>query len=177
MLLDGVVTSNLVLRNIDPDDVSENYVSWLNNPSINRFLEVRNSLVTLSTQKSFLEEVNQSKDSCLFGIFTMNGTLIGTTKVGPINATHRIAPLGILIGNSEYHGRGFGSESVNAVCSLFKENQLLRKINAGVMSANIASIRTFEKSGFSREGCRIKQLLDHNGEYTDEILFGRLLND
>jgi ribosomal-protein-alanine N-acetyltransferase len=176
MLLDSTVTSNLILRNISPDEVTENYVSWLNNPSINRFLEVRNSLVTLRTQKNFVEEVNSSKDSCLFGIFTLDNTLIGTTKIGPINFTHRTASLGILIGASEYHGLGFGSSAINTACNLFQENGLLRKINAGVMSANIASVRAFEKSGFSREGCRISQLIDLKGEFADEILFGKLLH-
>jgi RimJ/RimL family protein N-acetyltransferase len=45
------------------------------------------------------------------------------------------------------------------------------------MSANAASIRAFEKSGFSREGCRISQLIDINGEIADEILFGKLLHE
>ena len=70
MLLNGTVTDSLILRNIGPDEVTENYVSWLNNPSITRFLEVRNSQVTLETQKNFVEEINRSTDSCLFGIST-----------------------------------------------------------------------------------------------------------
>jgi ribosomal-protein-alanine N-acetyltransferase len=176
MILHGAATSSLLLRSIDPSEVTGDYVSWLNDYQITRFLEVRYSQVTLATQKNFVEEANQSEHSCLFGIFTPDDKLIGTTKVGPIDKNHKTAAIGLMIGSRAHHGLGYGSTTIRILCDIFMENGLIRKMNAGVMSANIASIRAFEKNSFTREGQRVSQLLGPEGDYMDEILFGKLLN-
>jgi ribosomal-protein-alanine N-acetyltransferase len=175
MLMVGSNSGDLILRNIDPLEVNGNYVSWLNDNSTNQFLEVRHSQVSISSQREFVEEINQSDDTCLFGIFAPGEVLIGTTKIGPINKIHETAAMGILIGSSKHRGLGYGSLTISIICKLFAENKILRKINAGVISENFASIRAFEKNSFLREGYRVSQFRGLEGKFMDEVLFGKVL--
>jgi len=72
VFLPEIVQSDLTLRNITPDQVSEEYVGWLVNPEINQFLEVRHEKVTLESQKQFIEDINSSYHSSIFGVFLMH---------------------------------------------------------------------------------------------------------
>lgn len=69
MFLPEIVQSDLTLRNITSDQVSEEYVAWLVKPEINQFLEVRHEKVTLERQKQFIEDINSSYHSSIFGVF------------------------------------------------------------------------------------------------------------
>lgn len=175
MFFPKINISNLTLKNIFPDQVSEEYVSWLTNPEINRFLEVRHQEVSLSSQRQFIEDVNSSSDSSLFGIFLEHSLLVGTIKIGPINSVHRTSDIGILVGSLKHHGKGIATNTITGVCNAFGQSKLIRKVNAGVISSNIASFRAFEKSGFVKEGLRIQQYIGPNGKLEDETLLGKLL--
>ena len=167
--------ANLTLRNIFPDQVSDEYIAWLRNPTINRFMESRHQEVSLSKQKLFIEGINASENSCLFGIFLDHALFVGTIKIGPIDRNHRTANIGILIGGVEHHGKGIGTNAIGGLCAKFGETSLIRKVNAGVISTNFGSVRAFEKNGFAREGLRVQQFKGPNGTTEDEILLGKFL--
>ena len=38
---EGVAPSRLLLRALEPGDLNATYLSWLNDPSVNRYLETR----------------------------------------------------------------------------------------------------------------------------------------
>jgi ribosomal-protein-alanine N-acetyltransferase len=176
MLFSEIVCSNLSLRNIFPNQVSNEYVSWLNNPDINRFLEVRHQVNNLETQKKFIEDVNESSDSSIFGIFLDHSIMVGTIKLGPINSIHRTAHIGIMIGAKEHHGKGIATTAISGLCKALEKTTLVRKVNAGVVSENLGSIRAFEKNGFILEGVSREQFLNENGLPLDVILLGKILN-
>jgi RimJ/RimL family protein N-acetyltransferase len=176
MFLPEIVQPNLTLRNFTPDQVSEEYVSWLSNPEINRFLEVRHETVTLKSQRVFIEDINNSVDSSIFGIFLEHKLLIGTIKVGPINTIHKTAHIGILIGSPENHGKGIATIAIGALCEALKRGSIVRKVNAGVISENIASLKAFENNGFVIEGVLKGQFLYKNSAPLDVVLLGRLLD-
>jgi RimJ/RimL family protein N-acetyltransferase len=176
MFLSEIVQHNLTLRNFTPDQVSEEYVSWLGNPVINRFLEVRHEKVTLSSQRKLIEVINDSEDTSIFVIFFEHKLMVGTIKVGPINSFHKTANIGLLVGSSEYHGRGIGTVAIGALCETLSKGSIVRKVNAGVISENVASLKAFKKNGFVTEGILKGQFLDENKVPLDVVLLGRLLN-
>jgi RimJ/RimL family protein N-acetyltransferase len=116
-----------------------------------------------------------STDSSLFGIFFEHTEFVGTVKIGNLNKIHKTADIGILIGRASHHGMGIGSGTIKAICESLNDGNLIRKLNAGVISTNLPSLRAFEKNGFLREGLRNKQFLGPNGNAEDEILFGKFL--
>lgn len=52
-----IETENLILRNMHLNDVSQEYVNWLNNPEINKYLSCA---VKYQTMKSCLDYVRLS---------------------------------------------------------------------------------------------------------------------
>lgn len=120
MLLPEIVQPGLTSRNITPDQVSVEYVGWLVNPEINQFLEVRHEEVTLESQKQFIEDINSSYRSSIFGVLLNHKSIVGTIKVGPINIIHKTAHIGILIGSREHHGKGIATNAIGALAGLIE---------------------------------------------------------
>ena len=73
------------LRELGPDDVTERYLAWLNDPEVKRYLETRHRRQDLVAIRAFVARVNASEDEHLFGIcLTADGRHIGNIKLGPI---------------------------------------------------------------------------------------------
>jgi len=159
-----------------PDEVSSEYLGWLANPRVNQFLEVKHERVTLESQKQFIEEINASKNSSIFGIYLDHKVMVGTIKVGPINTIHQNTPIGILIGEEKHYGKGIATTSIGALCDTLLKISKLHKVTAGVVSENLGSLRAFEKNGFIREGVLKQQFLHGNGVLMDVVLLGKFLD-
>ena len=129
MMTDGPIeTARLHLRNLTQADVTESYLSWLNDPKVLRYLEVRFAKVgDLKELGAFVKTVNDSTDTLMFGIFRKDtGQHIGNIKLGPIKFDHARAEIGFLIG-----------DRLN-----------LAKIGAGCYETNLGSMKALLKAGF-----------------------------
>lgn len=144
----------LTLRILTPQDVSSNYLKWLLDKEINRFLELR------MNPPSQIEELSASVDllysdpiTFMFGIFrNADKTHIGNIKLGPINHFHKFAEVGFLIGSKEDWGKGFASKAIKLVVRFAFEKLSLAKITAGCYADNKGSVKALLKSGFVLEG-------------------------
>ena len=146
-------TQNLKMRTLNANDASEEYLSWMQDYEINKYLESR-FYVPQDTGDliDFINSVNASEDSLLFGIFLKeNSQHIGNIKIGPIIARHARSEIGYLIGESSARGKGYAAEAIQEICRFSFDNLKLLKISAGVYEANISSIKTLLKAGFILE--------------------------
>jgi ribosomal-protein-alanine N-acetyltransferase len=167
----------LIYRFLTPDDVSDEYVRWLNDPEVNRYLETRFTGQTLETCRDFVLRMNDDPGQHLFGMFeSETNRHIGNIKLGFINPHHRKGQLSLFIGSKEFHGRGFATEAVTeitrwgfAVCDLLK-------IEAGCYDSNMASLSTFLKCGYSVEGYS-RSSLDSGGRRRGGFLLGITAED
>ena len=96
------------------------------------------------SQKKFIGEINASGNSSIFGIYLNHKIKVDTIKVGPINAIHQTVPIGILIGEEQHYGKGIATASIVALRGTLFKISKLRKVNAGVVSENLGSLRGFE---------------------------------
>ncbi|GAA0029530.1 GNAT family N-acetyltransferase [Bradyrhizobium ottawaense] len=152
----SISTPRLRLRTLFPADCSERYVSWLNQPEINRYLETRfGPPHTLESVRNYVSAVAERSDEHLFGIFLDGGVRhIGNIKVGPISSPHRVGDVGLLIGERDCWGRGIATEAIEAVCRYAFAQLRVRKLSAGMYAPNRGSTRAFEKVGWRHEGIR-----------------------
>jgi RimJ/RimL family protein N-acetyltransferase len=74
-----------------------------------------------------------------------------------------------------HHGKGIATIAIGALCEALKKGSIVRKVNAGVISGNIGSLKAFEKNGFLNEGLLKGQFLDVNGIPLDVVLLGKWL--
>lgn len=147
-LLDG---SRIALRQLQKADVTQDYVGWMNDPEINRYLESRHDTLTLADCQKFVED--RLADAWLFGIFVKDGGRhVGNIKLGSINRLYQRGDVGYLIGDRSCWGQGIATEAVGLV-TRFGFGQLgLHRIEAGCYADNLASLRVLMKSGYTVEG-------------------------
>lgn len=172
MLVDNIVTNRLVLRNLTAEDVDNNYVNWLHDVDVTKYLEVRFQINTLESVIEYIKSINGKSDSILFGLFLRDGKKhIGNIKIGPINPHHHRSEIGIMIGDRDEWGKGFASEAIGAVSDFCFNKLGLHKILAGCYEQNVGSLQAFLKVGFQQEG----SLSDHwadSGNYQAQLLLG-----
>ena len=91
----------IYLKRLTPKDVSVQYVSWLNDTNINRFLECRFAEHTYESVKKYIHDIGkEDSNELIFGIYTSKDSKhIGNIKLGPINKHHLHAAIGLVIGD------------------------------------------------------------------------------
>ena len=77
-------SKNLIFKPLSLDHLSNDYVDWLNDKEVNKYLETGNNY-TLDKLENFLIEV-EKKDIYFWAIHLKeNDTHIGNIKIDPIN--------------------------------------------------------------------------------------------
>ncbi len=76
----------------------------------------------------------------------------------------------------DHWGKGYGTEVAKGLIEFGFEQLQLHRVEAGVATDNIGSIRVLEKAGMSREGIR-RKILPIRGEWYDNYMYAILDED
>lgn len=76
----------------------------------------------------------------------------------------------------DYWGKGYGTEITKQLISIGFDHFHLHKVEAGVSTENIASIKVLEKAGMTREGLR-RKILQIRGEWKDNYHYAIVEDD
>lgn len=159
------------LRRISIEDCDKNYLNWMNDPEINKYLESRFMTHTIDSLKDFVTSMNNSDNNVLFAIIDKESdTHIGNIKLGNIHPIHKYADIGLIIGDKTYWGRGIATNAIKLVSEYAFDELNLRKVFAGVYENNIGSIRAFEKCGFRKAYIK-EDTYFFDGKFIDAIVF------
>jgi [ribosomal protein S5]-alanine N-acetyltransferase len=142
-----IISKRFLLRPLVSDDVNQNYLSWLN-PDINNYIEYANSNVSMKALKSYISERKNRQDILFLGIFSKGGRHIGNIKYEPIDYDKKTAVMGILIGNSDWRGKGVAGEVIKASGKYLFDKYGISTILLGVSKNNKAAISAYQKIGF-----------------------------
>ncbi|MDA3788956.1 MAG: GNAT family protein [Desulfobacula sp.] len=172
-----IENTHLFLRGVQLSDVNANYCSWLNDPQITRFLEVRHFPVSPEEILRFVSSMDGNYDYLFLAICQKpDGKHIGNIKLGPINQIHRFAEMSILIGDKTAWKKGFASESIKLLAKFAFDTLNLNRLSAGLYEGNTGSFKAFEKAGFKQEGV-FRKMRFYKGRYVDQIMMGLLRED
>jgi len=148
------------------------YYSWLRNYDnikyIGRYEYFLNT--SFSEIETYVLNLLDSKNDCFFAVYFEN-KFIGTLKLGHISLVNSVADAGFLIGDTEYKGKGFGTEILRMGCRFAFEYLGLRKLEGGCFSSNIPANKMFLKAGFKLEGV-LRQKLKIGSKFDDHNLYG-----
>jgi len=115
-----------------PNDVTPDYVSWLNDPSVNQYLECRFATHTIESTRKYVESILTSPLYLFLGIRSgLSGNHVGNIKLGPIDRHHWTGEVGILIGNKSVWGQGIARSAINMMAEIARAQLSLRKLTAG----------------------------------------------
>lgn len=164
----------ITLRELHSEDVSEDYVNWMNDFEVVRFTESRFSRHDLSSIKQFVRAFKENQNSVLLGIFSKQEKVhIGNIKLGPINWRHKFADIGLILGRKTFWRQGLATEAITLLCQYAFADLRLHKLTSGCYFSNKGSIRSFQKAGFTQEGLRRKHVASESG-WEDVIEFGKI---
>lgn len=170
-------TSRLILRPLEPEDITAAYVAWLNDPEIGRFLETRFRSHSAEDVRDFVVAMRADPDSHLFGIFLADGLRhIGNIKIGPVKSEHKLADISLLIGERDCWGQGYATEAISAASHWAFRDLGLNKLSASMYAPNLGSVRAFERAGYAHEGLRKGHYI-LEGEPCDIVEYGLCADD
>lgn len=143
----------VVVRLFVAGDLSDAYISWLNNPEIVRFSNQRFVKHDIASVRRYFESFACSSNVFLAIEDAKNQMHVGTMTVY-VQPHHGTADVGILVAEN---GNGFGKEAWGMVTKWLLETCKVRKVTAGTLSSNYAMIRLMEHSGMHLEAIRYAQ--------------------
>jgi [ribosomal protein S5]-alanine N-acetyltransferase len=135
-------------------------------------METRWSAQNLDSIFRFVKSMESDPANYLFAIrLRTSSRHIGNLKIGPINFNHSYADLSYFIGDRDFWGKGIATEAIQGAIEFAFENLSLRRLNAGVYSSNIGSVKALQKCGFVTEGVAVDKFRidDH---FEDHIMLG-----
>jgi ribosomal-protein-alanine N-acetyltransferase len=167
--------AGISLRLVVLDDCTPRYLTWLEDPEVNRYLEARWRAQSLETIRAFVTAQLAAVDSYLFAI-EAESAHVGNLKIGPINPDHRCADLSYFIGERASWGRGIATAAIRIASGIAFGLLGLYRLQAGVYASNLGSVRVLEKTGFRHEGAWRRQLLGVAAR-EDHVWFGLLAEE
>jgi ribosomal-protein-alanine N-acetyltransferase len=139
-----------ILRALQPADVHDGYVAGLNDPEVNRFLELKYSKQTLESVTQFVSNDQQSLDSVLWGIWQgAHPNHVGTVRIHGVEYRHRTAHIGVCLFDKNAWGRGLGKKAIATATRWAIDELGMRWVEAGVYAGNHSSMNAFLSAGYS----------------------------
>ncbi len=160
------------LRAIERDDIPR-FVTWFNDPEVRRHLEAYRPLSYVMEEKWFEAHAQLDPNEHLFAIETADGVHIGNIGLHRVNWKDRNAELGIVIGEREYWGQGYGTDAILTMLNYAFDTLNLHRVFLRVNADNPRAIRCYEKCGFEHEGT-LRQAVFAQGHYKDQYLMSIL---
>lgn len=140
------------LRPLGELDVTDAYVLGLNDPTVNKYLEVRHNQQTHDSVLSFIKINKYSSNMILWGIWFGKETqerLVGTVRLHEIGTRESLCDIGICLFEKGVWGKGLGTQAINRVTAFAFKTLNLCAVRAGVYVENIGSQLAFQRAGYN----------------------------
>ena len=131
-------------------DITDNYISWLNDPIVNQYLEVRYKKQTKETVSNYINSFYREEEKYIWGVYH-DEKMIGTTTLAFFNKEYNSVEVGLMIGDTDYWGKSASDSALNFILD-FSFNKLKKdSVTGGSYDENIGIVFTLKKLGFERE--------------------------
>lgn len=156
-------SERLIYKRVNKEHISIDYVNWINDPEVNKYLETRGGY-TLELLNIYIE--NQYEKEAYFWAIHLKDTKkhIGNIKIDPIDIETKSGEYGILIGDKESWGKGYAKEATNTILNFCFSELKLSKVTLGVIENNMSAVELYKKIGF-----KIDKIIIGTKEYNHQI--------
>ena len=166
-----IQTERFIIHPFKESD-AELWQNWDVDPEIQAHMpEPMNETQDIVEQYEYIKECEEEEDGYYWSIETLEGVTIGTVALTDINEHHKLAKIGIVVGDKEYWGKGVATEVILTVINFAFTSVGVVRISAETEADNIAVSKVLEKAGFIQDGtftsARVK-----NGKRVDVKHYG-----
>lgn len=152
----GIQGAMVLLRPFCRDDITDDYIGWLNDPAVVRFSNQRLAKHDRVSCLRYLSDFSGG-DNLFLSIRRLDtGRAIGT-MTAYVSTHHGTVDVGLMIGDKSVWGRGFGLDAWNSLTSWLLSQSTIRKLTGGTLACNMAMVRIMERTGMQLEGVRKAQ--------------------
>jgi ribosomal-protein-alanine N-acetyltransferase len=166
------------LRAREMDDLERNY-RWMNDREVTRHLSMRYP-ISMAAEETWMREGASQPLSFGTGVFfaieTKDGEHIGNVNFHETSAEQRKARLGIVIGETSYWSKGYGTDAMLTFLRFAFDEMNLHRIDLTVDVDNPRAIACYRKCGFVEE-VRMRQVRYVRGAYGDQLVMGVLRDE
>jgi len=170
-----LIGNRIYLRAVVEEDL-ENYMDWLNDADTCKYLQHGVHPASIDGMKNYLKSL-QTRGGDLFAIIVKEQEKhIGNILFEAPHPQFRFSDIGILIGEKEGRGKGYGTEAIRLLVDHGFRKVNLNRIEAGMVKENIGSYKAFIKAGFKEEGIA-REMYYCDGKYCDIYRLAILKSD
>lgn len=160
-------SDRLVLKPLTLEHLTQDYVNWLNDEEVYRYLETGGNY-TLQMLEAYLNEV-EKQDIYFWAIHIKSNYLhIGNIKVDPVNPQHGLGEYGIMMGRKSEWGKGYAKEATQKIIDFCFTELNIRKLTLGVIENNANAFKLYKTLGFEIEGIYKKHGF-YSGEFCNTV--------
>jgi RimJ/RimL family protein N-acetyltransferase len=168
-----LIGDRIYLRPLDTETDLDRCLRWINDPEVLATLGRRQPMGRVA-EKEWLQGQYKNDSHMTLAIVLKDGDRhIGNCGFNEIDYVNRNAVFGILIGEKDVWGRGYGPDAARLILQHGFEELGLHRIGLEVYSLNPRAIRAYEKAGFVREGTLRESYFRH-GQFHDTIVMSIL---
>ena len=158
--------------------ITARYLGWLNDPEVNRFLELRLVHQTRETALAFVRSFFGETEKYMWAVCVNDGDEpIGTTTLYNIGRYHGCVEFGLLIGDKRYWGKGASEEAIELLARFAFDDLGLRRMTGGTYACNHGMNFTYRKLGFTLEGKERTAFHVRPGVYVHGLRWGLLADE
>jgi RimJ/RimL family protein N-acetyltransferase len=156
----------------------DNFLKWMNDKEITQYLKIFRPL-TREMEEEWFESLKKHENFFLFSIFIPTETdkdrIIGNCSID-VDWKNRVGTCGIVIGEKDCLGKGFGTESMKLLIEYGFNTLNLNRIELDTYEFNVRAFKSYKKAGFIEEG-RKRKAVYVNGKYHDRIILSILRHE
>lgn len=148
-----IVGNKCCLRPLIYSDI--NYLNeWNHDEQVCKYLGNGFIPVSIDIQKKWMDSMMDTSgfSTSKRYMILVDGTPVGLVGLYSINWIHRVAEIGLYIGNKKIRKKGIATEATKLLLEYAKNYLNLRKIKLYVVSDNTIAINLWNKIGFKRCG-------------------------
>ena len=178
MIILATMLGDLVrLRAMEPSD-AEALWRWNHDPEVMRWMQDSHPQSLAQVTRWLGEERGRNEyGDLLLGVEVQaDDKLIGLVRLHGAEPELGIAELDIYLGEKNYWGKGYATDTVRTVCRYGFDKMRLHKITLTVVTENEAAWRAYRKVGFVQEG-RLREVFRRDGRWYDQYTMGLLAGE
>jgi RimJ/RimL family protein N-acetyltransferase len=151
-----IETERMVMRNLQADDVTQDYADWMNDSEINLYLESKAVHQTVESCREYARSFAGVSDRAVLGMFLKEvgreGFHIGNATFSRVDWVREFGSIGIAVGRKALAGKGFGREGMAAMITFGFETLGLHRLEVRVGDKNLKSLQMCASCGYIVEG-------------------------
>ena len=133
---------NLIIKNFNIKNISEEYLSWINNNELMKYSRHKNIFYTKTKAIQFYKKIK--KKNFFFAVYDKS-KLIGTVIV----YFKKIPNIGILIGDQNYRGKNLSKKVIYKIILKLRKKRF-KAVEIGCNKKNIKMIKTIKSLKFKK---------------------------